>query len=132
MELITNLQDHSTSNPASISQKAALEALNGSQEDARKMCAEFARRRDYICRRFDAMKNISYVRPQGAFYIFINILKTGLKSMDFTRAVLEEEHVAVIPGGPFGWDDYARLSFAVSMEDIKKGLDRIEKWLSKR
>lgn len=132
MAAISNLQDHSTSNPTSISQKAALEALEGSQESVKNMRAEFAKRRDYICQRFDKMKNVSYVRPQGAFYIFVNISKTGLNSMDFAKVILEEEHVAVIPGGPFGWDDYVRLSFATGMEDIKKGLDRIEKWLGKR
>jgi len=131
MELISNLQDHSTSNPVSISQKAALEALNGSQEDVQRMCAAFSERRDYVCRRFDKMKNMSYVRPQGAFYIFVNISKTGLKSMDFTKRLLEAEHIAVIPGEPFGWDDYVRLSFATSMENIQKGLDRIEKWQTK-
>ncbi|PIR65474.1 MAG: aspartate aminotransferase, partial [Candidatus Omnitrophica bacterium CG10_big_fil_rev_8_21_14_0_10_43_8] len=57
---------------------------------------------------------------------------TGLKSMDFTKALLEDEHVAVIPGEPFGWDNYVRMSFATSMENITKGLDRIEKWLAKQ
>jgi len=132
MSVISNLQDHSTSNPTSISQKAALEALKGSQDSVKKMCAEFTKRRDYICQRFDKMKKVSYVRPQGAFYIFVDISKSGLKSMEFAKVLLEDEHVAVIPGEPFGWDNYIRLSFAASMEDMKKGLDRIEKWLDKR
>lgn len=131
MEAISNLQDHSTSNPASISQKAALEALNGSQESVENMRAEFAKRRDYMCQRFDKMKKISYVKPQGAFYVFCDVSNTKLVSMEFTKRLLEEEHVAVIPGGPFGWDNCVRLSFATSMENITKGLGRIEKWLAK-
>ena len=132
MAAISNLQDHSTSNPTSISQMAALEALKGSQESVSVMCAEFAKRRDYLCQRFNKMKKLSYIKPQGAFYIFVDISKTGLKSMDFTKALLEDEHVAVIPGEPFGWDNYVRMSFATSMENITKGLDRIEKWLAKQ
>ena len=132
MEAISNLQDHSTSNPASISQKAALEALTGSQESVQRMRVEFAKRRDYICRRFDKMKSVSYVRPQGAFYIFVNVSRTHLKSMEFTKKLLEDANVAVIPGDPFGWDDYVRLSFAASMESIKKGIDRIEIWLDRQ
>jgi aspartate aminotransferase len=132
MEAISNLQDHSTSNPASISQKAALAALKGPQDCVEAMRIEFQKRRDYMCSRFDNMKDISYVRPQGAFYIFCDISKTGLKSLEFTKRLLEEANVAVIPGEPFGWDNYVRLSFATSMENIKRGLDRIEQWLAKR
>lgn len=131
MEAISNLQDHSTSNPASMAQKAALAALTGDQSCVENMRLEFAKRRDYMCQRFDKMKNISYVKPQGAFYIFCDISKTKLTSMEFTKQLLEQEHVAVIPGEPFGWSDYVRLSFATSMENIKKGLDRIEKWLAR-
>ncbi len=129
MQAISNLQDHSTSNPASISQKAALAALTGPQDCIAQMRIEFQKRRDYICQRFDRMKKIAYVRPQGAFYIFCDISKTGLKSMDFTKKLLQEANVAVVPGEPFGWDDYVRLSFATSMENTTKGLDRIEKFL---
>jgi len=132
MQAISNLQDHSTSNPASISQKAAVAALAGSQELVEKMRVEFSKRRDYICQRFDKMKNVSYIKPQGAFYIFCDISKTGLKSMEFTKRLLEEANVAVVPGEPFGADNYVRLSFATSMENIKKGLDRIEQWLAKQ
>ena len=132
MEAISNLQDHSTSNPASMAQKAALAALTGGQSCVEDMRLEFAKRRDYMCQRFDKMKNMSYVKPQGAFYIFCDISKTKMKSMEFTKKLLEEEQVAVIPGEPFGWDNYVRLSFATSMENIKNGLDRIEKWLDKQ
>lgn len=132
MAAISNLQDHSTSNPVSIAQKAALEALKGGQKNVQDMRAEFAKRRDYICRRFDKIRNVSYVRPQGAFYIFCDISKTGFKSMEYAKRLLEEANVAVIPGEPFGWDGYVRLSFATSMENINKGLDRIEKWHDKQ
>lgn len=132
MQAISNLQDHSTSNPTSISQKAALAALKGPQAGVENMRLEFQKRRDYICRRFDGIDKISYIRPQGAFYIFCDISKTGLKSMEFAERLLDDVNVAVIPGEPFGWDDYVRLSFATSTENIKKGLDRIEKWVSRQ
>ena len=132
MQAISNLQDHSTSNPASISQKAALAALKGPQDCVESMRLEFERRRDYMCQRLDKMKDISYVKPQGAFYIFCDISKTGAKSMEFAKRLLDEANVAVIPGGPFGWDNYVRLSFATSSENIKKGLDRIEQWFTRQ
>lgn len=132
MQAISNLQDHSTSNPASISQKAAFAAMTGVDDFSENMRVEFAARRDYICGRFDKIESISYLKPQGAFYIFCDISKTGLKSAEYAKRLLREANVAVIPGEPFGCDDYVRLSFALSLENIKKGLDRIEKWLDKR
>ena len=74
------------------------------------------------------MRGISCVKPKGAFYVFCDISKTGLSSFEFSRRLLEEAKVAVIPGEPFGWDTHIRLSFATGMDDIKKGLDRIEAW----
>ena len=132
MQAISNLQDHSTSNPASISQKAALAAMARADEFSKNMRAEFATRRDYMCGHFDKIRKISYFKPQGAFYIFCDISKTGLKSDEFAKKLLQEASVAVIPGRPFGCDDYVRLSFALSLQDIRKGLDRIEKWLDRR
>ena len=132
MQAISNLQDHSTSNPTSISQAAALAALKSSQDCVESMRLEFQKRRDYICGRFDKMKKISYFRPQGAFHIFCDISKTRMKSMEFAKSLLEDVKVAVIPGGPFGWDNCVRLSFAASMDNIKKGSDRIEEWLNRQ
>jgi len=130
-DAISKLQDHSTSNPASISQKAALAALNGSDDFARKMCAEFQKRRDYVMQRLKSIKKMSFVRPQGAFYIFCNISQTKLSSQDFAGRLLDEMLVAVIPGDSFGRDDYVRLSFATSLEQLEKGMDRIEEWVNR-
>ncbi len=130
-EAISRLQDHSTSNPTSISQKAAQAALNMPNEFSLKMCAEFQARRNYIASRLDKMKNISYVLPCGAFYIFCDISKTGLGSMVAANRLLDETLLAVIPGEGFGKDDYMRLSFAASMKQIEEGMNRLERWLDK-
>lgn len=126
---VGRLQDHSTSNPASFAQKAALEAISGDQSCVVKMAEEFERRRDYMVLRIGTMKGISCVQPKGAFYVFCDISKTGMGSFEFSKRLLEEAKVAVIPGEPFGWDTHIRLSFATGMEEISKGLDRIEAWL---
>lgn len=125
-DAIGRMQDHSTSNPSSISQKAAVEALRMPEEFSASMCAEFQKRRDYIISRLSAMKKIGYVKPGGAFYIFCDISKTKLDSMTFAARFLEEQLVAVIPGIAFGNDDCIRISFATSMERIGKGMDRLE------
>lgn len=132
IEAMAKLQDHSTSNPTSISQKAALAALLKVDENfSEKMRLEFQRRRDYALARLIKMKKINFVKPQGAFYIFCDIAKTKLDSLTFASRLLEEEKVAVIPGKGFGRDDYIRISFATSLEEIEKGMDRLEKWLTK-
>lgn len=128
-QAISNLQDHTTSNPCSISQKAAVAALNMPDDFSTKMCQEFENRRNYLISRFDKMKMISYVKPQGAFYMFFNISKTGLDSMQFSQKLLDEFLVAVIPGVAFGKDDCIRISFATSMAQLEKAMDRIEKFL---
>ncbi len=126
------LQSHSTSNPSSISQMAALEALRGSLEALFKMKEEFVARRDYMVKRINSFKNVSCVKPKGAFYLFCNISGTGLNSVTFSTKLLEEARVACVPGIAFGSDRHVRLSFATSMENIKTGLDRIENWLEKK
>ena len=126
------LQSHSTSNPSSISQMAALEALSGSIEALFKMKEEFVARRDYMVKRINSFKNVSCVKPKGAFYLFSNISGTGLDSVTFSARLLEEARVACVPGIAFGSDRHVRLSFATSMENIKTGLDRIENWLEKK
>ena len=125
---INKIQSHSTSNPASISQKAALEALTGSQASVKEMNKEFASRRDYITERIEKIKGFKAVRPNGAFYVFCNIEKIMLDSVTLANKLLDEIKVAVIPGKPFGSDKHIRLSFATSASEIKKGMDRIEKW----
>lgn len=129
VEKISNLQDHSTSCPTSIAQYAALKALTKEDVFIEKMRLEFVRRRDYMLERISRIKNLKAFKPQGAFYVFCDISKTGIDSLNFSKRLLAEAYVAVIPGIGFGDDHYIRLSFATSMEQIKKGLDRIETWL---
>lgn len=129
-DAVSNLQDHSTSNPASISQKAACAAMEMPDTFSLSMSAEFQKRRDYIVSRLSKMKKISYVVPKGAFYIFCDISATGLDSLSFAQKMLDEQLVAIIPGIAFGDDACVRMSFATGMEQIKKGIDRLELFLS--
>ncbi len=131
-EAVKNLQSHSTSNPASISQAAALIAVSGSSSSSGVMVREFEKRRNYMVERIDSMKALSCVKPEGAFYLFCKIEKEGLTSMELAEKLLEEAKVALVPGKAFGSDRHVRLSFATGMENITKGLDRIEKWFSER
>ncbi|MBU1038244.1 MAG: aminotransferase class I/II-fold pyridoxal phosphate-dependent enzyme, partial [Candidatus Omnitrophica bacterium] len=131
MKAIGNLQSHATSNPASISQKATLEALTRDQAFIDEMRAEYEKRRNYMVSRVSAMKNISCVKPQGAFYLFTDISKTKKDSVTIARSLLEGANVAVIPGEPFGARDFIRLSFATGMDTIKKGMDRMEEYFAK-
>jgi len=128
---ISKFQDHSTSNPVSISQKAAVAALAMPDTASQAMTAEFQKRRDYIVKRISGMKKISCVIPRGAFYIFCDISKTGLDSMSIANRLLDEQMMAAIPGIAFGNDDCIRLSFATSLKQIEKGMDRLELWLNK-
>ena len=131
VDAISNLQDHSTSNPNSIAQKAAVVALKGGDDFSNNMCWEFQKRRDYVVERLSKIKKINYIFPEGAFYIFCDISKTKLDSSNFANRLLDEAHVAVIPGAAFGRDDYMRISFTAGLEQLKKGLDRIEEWVNK-
>lgn len=130
------MQSHSTSNPTSISQVSAKEALIGNQKNISTMIEAFAKRRDYVIDRCNKIKEFKLSPPQGAFYAFINISgafggKKGINnSMDFAKQLLEESHVAVVPGSPFGADQFIRVTFANSIEEISKGFDRIENFLS--
>lgn len=125
---IDALQSHSTSNPTSFAQKGGVAALNGPQDHLPQWLAEYTRRRTYAWRRLIAIPGVSCVNAKGAFYLFPNIAGTGLKSMDFCAKLLEEEKVAAVPGIAFGADDYIRLSYATSMTQIEKGLDRLERF----
>lgn len=131
VEAISKLQDHSTSNPTSISQKAALVALSTKDKFLTETKEEFQRRRDYLVSRLKEIKKLSFVVPEGAFYIFCNIAKTKLDSLTFTDRLLEEAMVSVIPGKDFGSDNHIRISFATDIEQIKKGMDRLEEWINK-
>lgn len=140
IKLMSNIQSHTTSNPNSIAQYASLEALNGSQESMPLMVKEFKKRRDYMVNRIDNIKDISCIKPEGAFYVMINISSLLNKSygsekikdsINFSKILLEEEKVAVIPGIAFGADNYIRLSYATSMKNIENGLNRIENFIGK-
>ena len=132
VQAISRLQDHSTSNPVSISQKAAVAALETETDFSIKACQEFQKRRDYFVSRIKEFKNLDYVLPGGAFYIFCGISKTGLDAFTLASRLLDEEFVAIIPGNSFGRDDYVRISFATSLPQIEIGLDRIKHWLEKQ
>jgi len=135
---MSNLQSQSTSNPTSISQKASVEALNGPQDEVKKMVAAFGERRDYIVDRLNRIKGVSCFRPLGAFYVFPNFSsyygksyqgKKISNSSELADFLLSIAKVAVVPGIEFGADPFERLSYATSMEDIREGLDRIEEAL---
>ncbi|PIQ88343.1 MAG: aspartate aminotransferase [Candidatus Omnitrophica bacterium CG11_big_fil_rev_8_21_14_0_20_42_13] len=128
VEAISKIQDHSTSNPCSISQKAALAALSLDSSVVDVMRKEFESRRDYMLVLLDEA-GMEYIKPQGAFYVFCDISKTGLNSFDFSSRFLTEKHVASIPGSAFGDDGYVRFSFATSKEQIEKGIKRLREFL---
>jgi aspartate aminotransferase len=117
-----------TSNANSFAQKGALAAITGSMEHLKTWLAEFDKRRRFAHAKLNSIHGLTCVNPKGAFYLFPNISKTGLKSTDFCAKLLEAQKVAAVPGIAFGADDYIRLSYATSMANIEKGLDRIDKF----
>ena len=137
-KLMGSVQSHQTSNPNSIAQKAAYEAIKGPQDSVYSMKEEFEKRLDYMSKRIEEMKYISILKPQGAFYVFADISEIFKKSYkgqkvasvdNLARILIEDYQVAVISCDDFGFDDHIRLSYAISLEEIKKGLDRIEAFL---
>ncbi len=128
---VATFQGHSTSNPASISQKAALAALKGGEQFIRDMQKKFGKRRDCILSGLQKIDRLSFNKPQGAFYLFCNISKLGMDSVSFSRQLLEQEKVALTPGIAFGDDRYVRISFATGMDDIKEGVERITGFIRK-
>lgn len=137
-KIMSNMQSHTTSNPCSISQYASVVGLRGSQEPIELMKKEFVERRNYMVEKINSIDNISCLKPQGAFYIMVNIEKligkniNGFEikdSLTLAEYLLNQAKIAVIPGAGFGVDNYIRLSYATSMENIKEGLDRLEKAL---
>ncbi len=125
---IDAIQSHSTSNPTSFAQKGGVAALTGSQDHLPKWLAEYSRRRNFAWQRLNSIPGLSCVNSKGAFYLFPNISKLGLKSADFCARLLEQEKVAAVPGVAFGADDYLRISYATSLANIEKGLDRLERF----
>lgn len=137
-KLMSSIQSHATSNPNSIAQAAAVEALSGPQEMVESMKEEFDKRRQYMYKRVCEMPHVSTLEPKGAFYVFIDTEvalgkeykgeKIGTTAK-MAEILLEDYAVAVIPCADFGFPNYIRLSYAISMEQIEKGLDRIENFL---
>lgn len=137
-KLMGSIQSHVTSNINSISQYAAIEALEGPQDSIKSMIVEFEKRRNYMIDRIEKINGLSFIKAKGAFYIMVdvsnfygksidgNIIKN---SLDFSKSILKEESLAVIPGIAFGLDNYIRLSYATSMEIIEEGLNRLESYL---
>ena len=123
---VDSIQSHSTSNPCSFAQKGALAALKGDQQTLRDMHDEFDMRRNYMFDRISKIPNITAVKPQGAFYILVNVSQLGLTSQNFADRLLSKANVAVVPGAAFGDDRTVRLSYATSIDIIKKGLDRFQ------
>ncbi|MBM3253320.1 MAG: pyridoxal phosphate-dependent aminotransferase [Candidatus Omnitrophica bacterium] len=140
IQAMSNLQDHSTSNPTSIAQAASVEALTGGQDDLKKMVVEFRKRRDYMIQRINSIPKLRALTPQGAFYCWVDVSAilgkslNGKKikdSLELTDALLACAQVAVIPGCVFGDDSYIRLSYATSIENIIEGISRIDRFVSK-
>ena len=131
MDVIKNFQDHSTSNPASISQAAALEALQSPDESIRAMRDEFRTRRDLMMQEVSRIGGVRYVRPDGAFYLFCDFSKFGSSEV-LAKKILDDVNVAVIPGDSFGAPGFLRLSFATSQERIQEGIKRIAQWVKRR
>ena len=138
-KLMGSIQSHQTSNPNSIAQKAALEALRGPQDVVTAMREEFDQRRKYMYERVSQMPLVDALEPEGAFYTFVDftdVLEKSYKGVRIGTAsrvaeiLIEDYKVAVVPCQDFGFDNFIRLSYAISMENIKKGLDRIEEFVS--
>jgi aspartate aminotransferase len=132
---VQKIQSHSTSNPTSISQKAALEALAGPQDSVAMMLAEYAKRRDFVVKGLNAIPGITCTNPGGAFYAYPNIASSfqrGIKdSLDFSVQLLEKAHVAVVPGSAFGTTEHIRISYATSIEQLSRGLERIRTFMER-
>lgn len=127
----SNLQSHSTSNPTSFAQAGALTALEKGEEEARRMCKIYEKRRDLFLAELRKIPKIRPFPPQGAFYLFVNIEATGLDSISLTERLLEEARVAVVPGKVFGSDRHVRLSFACSETELLEASRRIHDWIRK-
>lgn len=138
-KIMSNVQSHAASNPNSIAQAATIAALIGPQDEIEMMRKTFSERREYMADRINKIDGVSCIKPEGAFYIMMNIKKLFGKTIcgkvinnsdEFAEALLENAKVALVPGSGFGAEGYVRWSYATSMENIKKGLDRLEEFLN--
>ncbi len=136
IDAVIKLQSHSTSNPTSIAQKAAIEALRGPQEKVGEMLAEYRRRREYVVGRLRKIEGVSCQNPMGAFYAYPNVgaamKKMGIRTdLEFAERLLKEAHVAAVPGEAFGTRTHIRISYATSMKELERGLDRLDQFIQK-
>ncbi len=132
---MNKLQSHSTSNPTSIAQKAAVEAMRGPQDSVQRMLAEYRKRRDFVVKRLREIPGVKCAEPKGAFYAYPNIGvalgKNGIaNTMQFAERLLADAHVAVVPGEAFGTNRHVRISYATSMHELERGLDRLHKFIA--
>lgn len=125
---ISIIQSHTTSNPTTFAQYGAIAALQGDQSKIEEMVEEYDMRRQYMLSRLQKINNIDVVEPEGAFYFLVDTTKIGLNSMNLTEKLLSRFLVAAVPGIAFGYDQSLRLSYATSLDIIKKGLDRFEEF----
>lgn len=139
IQAMTGIASHSTSNPSSVAQHAAYAAITGTQEPVARMKQAFVERRNYVVERINQIKGIKAVKPQGAFYVFANVSEVIADAngrfrdaSDWSRALLEQAHVAVVPGNAFGAPLHIRLSYATSMEQLVEALDRIERFIARQ
>lgn len=131
-QAVTGIQSHSTSNPTSFAQAGGIVALEKGDTDAKKMCEVFQRRRDFFFEKISKIPQLKPFRPQGAFYLFANSRASGMGSVELCEALLNEAHVAVVPGAPFGSDDHIRMSFAASEKLLDQASRRLAAWFAKR
>ena len=135
IDAMMKLQSHTTSNPTSVSQKAAIEALRGPQDSIGTMLAEYRKRRNFVVSRLRAIPGVRIAEPKCAFYAYPNIsvgFRNGISSpMQFSERLLSEAHVAVVPGEAFGTNEHVRISYATSMTELERGLDRIQQFIER-
>ena len=136
IDAVIKLQSHMTSNPTSIAQKAAIEALRGPQESVQQMLGEYRKRREFVVNRLRQIPGVTCQDPMGAFYAYPNMShawksKGIASSLEFAEKLLKEAHVALVPGEAFGTRDHVRISYATSMKELERGLQRIDDFIQK-
>ena len=130
LQAMAKIQGHSTSNVCTFAQYGAIAALESSQECVQEMLRAFTERRSYMYQAINDIPSLSCPKPNGAFYLFVDISKTGKKSLDFCKELLEAKQVAAIPGVAFGMDNCIRFSYATDMDTIKEGVKRLSEFVS--
>ncbi len=125
------VQDHSTTGTNSFAQYGGIAALTSSQDCVKEMLKAFDERREFIVKALNEIPGVSCLDPQGAFYVFPDVSSWGISSSDLAARLLEEAHIAVIPGAAFGADGHIRISFAASLDDLKEAVRRLREWAGK-